>query len=230
MRWWEKQRKAKLAGSGPPPSATGSRWSICSRWEEVQRRPVSGSRYTQRPWSRCQTRRRTAAGMWRRGGDWWELRTEPRLVCAAATADDAPLGVGRHRDRGPRSGSGGSTLRRRIAACALSRPGRRRDTARPVALRRRSIAASLSRPGRRRGTARLVALRRRSIAASLSRPGRHRGRARPVALRRRRIAASLSRRGGGACKVRRPHRGFVSALRRPGRCPVSTCLVRRPPR
>ena len=29
--------------------------------------------------------------MWRRGGDWWELWTESRVVCAAAPAD-APLG------------------------------------------------------------------------------------------------------------------------------------------
>ena len=35
--------------------------------------------------------RRTAAGMWRRGGDWWVLWTESRVVCAAAPAA-APLG------------------------------------------------------------------------------------------------------------------------------------------
>ena len=29
--------------------------------------------------------------MWRRGGDWWRLWTESRVVCAAAPAD-APLG------------------------------------------------------------------------------------------------------------------------------------------
>ena len=38
------QTDSRLDGSGPPPWATGNRWSICSRWEEVQRRPESGSR------------------------------------------------------------------------------------------------------------------------------------------------------------------------------------------
>ena len=41
---WAKQRRCKLNRSGPPPWATGRRWSICSKWEEVQRRRESGSR------------------------------------------------------------------------------------------------------------------------------------------------------------------------------------------
>ena len=36
--------RRKLNRFAPPPWATGNRWSIWSRWEEVQRRPVSGSR------------------------------------------------------------------------------------------------------------------------------------------------------------------------------------------
>ena len=35
---WAKQSSCKLNRFGPPSSATGNRWSVCSRWEEVQRR------------------------------------------------------------------------------------------------------------------------------------------------------------------------------------------------
>ena len=69
--------------------------------------------------------------------------------------------------------------------------------------------------------------------------GRHRARVLPFGsggftLRRRSIAAAAPSRGrrrrGCTCPVRRPPRGFVYALSRPGRCPGRTCPVRRPPR
>ena len=114
----------------------------------------------------------------------------------------------------------------------------RRGAAREL---RRSSSGGRSSSGRARWNATCAGAVRQCSGRRLprcNRVGYHRARVLPsgsgaVALRRRSIAASSPSRGrrrrGDTCPVRRPPRGFVYALSRPGRCPGSTSLVRRPP-
>ena len=62
-RLWAPHKRRKLSAELVPPMANGWIWSICSRWREPQRWPVSGSTNVQIPSSRRQTKRRSSAGI-----------------------------------------------------------------------------------------------------------------------------------------------------------------------